>query len=169
MSPDDSMGERLRLSPASAVRLPWIKSSCFWSCARKNWSSLLLNARAGLTLRGAGGGGGGGSFLASVFGKALGAAFFAVFLAGAGFATFWTAFLPGAFLAGTFFAGAFLAGAFLAAFLGALFFTVFFAAFFAGREGFRVAFLGFFFFVAMLYLSFRTVPCRTSGNNPGFR
>ena len=94
---------------------------------------------------------------------------FAEELQGAGFATFWTAFLPGAFLAGTFFAGAFLAGAFLAVFLGALFFTVFFAAFFAGREGFRSAFFGFFFFVAMLYLSFRTVPCRTPGNNPGFR
>ncbi len=51
MSPVASMGERFRLSLARAFRLPWIRSSCFWSWARKNASSSLRNGRAGLPLR----------------------------------------------------------------------------------------------------------------------
>ncbi|NCA82894.1 MAG: hypothetical protein EOM72_09150 [Opitutae bacterium] len=164
MSPVASMGERLRLSPARAFRLPWVSSSCSWSWARKNASSSLRNARRGFALAAAGADFGAG-FLATGFRTAF---FGAVF--------FGAAFLAGAFFAGALFAGFLAAGlgaAFFGAGLRAGFFTGaletflgaagFFAAFFAGRAGFLTFFFGaVFFFVAILHLMCgEGYPCGT--------
>ena len=115
ISPVESSGERLMLSPARALMLPWISSRCFWSIARKLASSSLRKARP-----------------LGTEGDTAGAALVEILGVGILRATVRTTFLAGAF-ATLFFGTVFFGGAFGATFLTATFWAVALAAtFFTG-------------------------------------